>query len=69
MRKMNVGEFRRLSKEGMEEVAPVELLFEGEPIGLFVKKDDVMVISDLHIRVRNRFKAQEAIVRMGMPKG
>ena len=68
MNTINVSVFRSLTVEKMREAMPFTLLADGEPIAVVSKAEDVIVISDMHPRVRIQFKAKEAVIRRGMPK-
>ena len=57
-----------MNKQEIIEAMPCTILSDGEPIAVLSKAEDVIVISDLHIRVRNQLRAREAVVRRGMPK-
>jgi len=60
--------FIHMGGRDAQEQAPFRVLFEGEPIGIFSRVEDVMVMSDLHPRVQQQFRAREQLVRRGMPK-
>jgi len=47
---------------------PVAVLVDGESKFVICNKDDVIVLTDLHIRVRNMLRALEKRARAGMPK-
>ena len=47
---------------------PAKVTVDGEPRYIICKEEDVIVTSDLHIRVRNMLKAMEKRARAGMPK-
>jgi len=68
MKTVNITILRRMSVEEILGMMPVTVLSDGEPMGVLSKSEDVIVIGDLHIRVRNQFRAREAVVRRGMPK-
>jgi len=42
---------------------------DGNDFVVVDKPDDVMIMSDLHIRIRNNLRAQERKARFGMPEG
>lgn len=67
MKQINISTFNRMTVKEVLELAPIELLSDGQPIGYFNKKDDVIVVNDLHPRVQKQFKARERRVRRGMP--
>lgn len=68
MRQIAISEFRKLSAAEIEIMLPLTLLADGKPIAYITRQEDVVVISDLHIRVQNKFRALEKKVRIGMPK-
>jgi len=70
MNKIILSRFRRMTEQEIKQVAPCEILANGEPIGIFIgNKNDVVVIADMHPRVQKQMKAKEASIRMGMPLG
>ncbi len=58
---INMGAFK------IKKLLPLEVTVDGEPSYIVCNVADVIVVSDLHIRVRNMLKAQEKRARMGMP--
>ena len=68
MREIAISEFRRLDKAGLQAVKPAIIAFDGSPIGVFCSIDGVIVVEDLHPRVKNLLQAQEKRARIGMPK-
>lgn len=58
----------KLGAKGLKDKLPVEITVDGEPMFVVCNKDDVIVTSDLHIRVRNMLRAMEKRARIGMPK-
>jgi len=69
MRIIPVSEFRRLvGKEALQAISPCALTHDGEVVGYFGSAGDFLFIGDLHIRVRQQFRALENKVRLGMPK-
>jgi len=68
MNDISWSDFIHLPGARAKEVAPVRILFEGEPFAVFSKVEDVMIMSDLHPRVQQQFRAREQLVRRGMPK-
>ena len=69
MKLIPISEFRRLAgKEGLQAVSPCAITVDGDVVGYFGSADDFLFVADLHIRVRNQFRALEKKVRMGMPK-
>jgi len=60
-----------LMRQGAGKIAkslPVEVTVDGDPKFIINKVGDVIVISDLHIRVRNMLRALEKRARAGMPQ-
>ena len=52
----------------LKSLLPLEVLYDGELAFVLCNVEDVIVVSDLHIRVRNMLKALEKKARGGMPK-
>jgi len=50
----------------MQALMPCILTFNGEPVALVAAPEDVIIVSDLHPRVRNTLRAQEKRARAGM---
>lgn len=67
MHTMSMSEFRKLDREGIKSILPVLLTFDGAPLCVASSPDGVIVIEDLHPRVRNALKAQEKKARGGLP--
>lgn len=67
MKQINIGAFQRLSRANLEELGAFEILCDGQTVGYFATKKDFIYVGDMHIRVRNSFRAIEKKVRMGMP--
>lgn len=68
---MNTITFSTFSHTGANKVGkllPAIITVDGEPAFIIGKAEDIIVISDLHIRVRNMLKALEKRARAGMPK-
>ena len=68
MKTIGMADFRRMNTEQLKEVMPLLVTFDGEPWAYFVDAKDIIVVSDLHIRVRNNLRAQEKRARIGMPQ-
>lgn len=69
MNTMPVSEFKKLTVKQMLNILPIVLTADGKSFGVVIGQlKDVVVIGDLHPRVRNRFRAMEEKVRRGMPK-
>jgi len=64
---MSKSDFCRLSIKEIRDLIPFELTADGHQLAIVCKPEDVIVVSDLHIRMRNKLKAQEKRARMGMP--
>ena len=66
---MNQITWSKLTTVGARKIAeklPMEVTLDGEPMFIISKAEDVIVVSDLHIRVRNMLKAMEKRARIGM---
>ena len=48
-------------------LCPIMVTVDGEPAFIVCQEEDVILISDLHIRVRNMLRAMEKRARVGMP--
>ena len=51
----------------IEAMMPLTVTFDGEPVGIFSKAGDVIVIGDMHPRVQMQLRAREQLARKGMP--
>ena len=62
--------FSRLKQLGekVKSYLPATVTIDGVPLFIISAESDVVVISDLHIRVRNMLKAIENRARIGMSK-
>ncbi len=60
-------QFRRLSQEGMMSSLPLIITHNDNPTAVVARPEDVVILSDLHPRMRNMIKAMEKRARMGMP--
>lgn len=65
---MSLSEFRKLRIETLDASVPLHISVEGTPRYIFCRKEDVIPVADLHIRVRNKLRALEKRARMGMPE-
>lgn len=68
---MNILTFSKLVQLGGSKIAkllPATITVDGEPKFIICKEEDVIVIGDHHIRVRNMLKAMDKKARAGMPK-
>ena len=69
MNTMSLSEFKRLRSENIEAVLPLSISVDGFPLWIIGRQEDLMSVGDLHIRVRNSFRAQEKRARIGMEPG
>lgn len=60
-------ELRRLTKGEIEDLMPMIVTNDGEPYAVIDKPENVITLSDIHIRVRNMLRAMEKRARGGMP--
>lgn len=67
MNVLSMADFRKLKQDEIDGVTPCIITYNGEPVGIYAKPEEVVVVSDLHIVMRNRFKGMEQKARMGMP--
>ena len=68
MKTIAYSDFAKLGGEGLKTCTPVIVTYDGKPVGVFCSLDGVIVVEDLHPRVRNNLRAQEKLARAGMPK-
>jgi len=68
MKKVSISEARKLSVEDIKAQMPLAITSDNEPFAYLVDLEDVIVVSDLHPRVRNMLQMQERKARGGMPK-
>lgn len=68
MNTVTQSEFSRMTMDEKREIVPAILTADGEDFAMIVQPQDVVVISDLHPRVRNMIKNMELKARAGMPK-
>lgn len=62
-------DFRRMSKEQIDEALPFVITYNGEDTFVMAHLGGVIVTEDLHPRVRNMLMAREKRARAGMPQG
>jgi len=68
---MNILPISMIRQKKVDEVLallPIKITSDGEIVAVMAKPDDIIVVQDLHPRVRNMLKALEAKARMGMRK-
>jgi len=65
---MTQSEFKNTSAENIKKLMPIGLTVNGEIFAVVSPSDGVIVVSDLHPRVRNMLRQQELRARAGMPK-
>jgi len=68
MKTIKWGNFKALRADVAKEMLPLTVTVDGEPMFVVGNIDNIIVLDDLHIRVKNTLKAQEKRARMGMPK-
>ena len=68
MQQMAISEFRSAGWIRIKSLLPVEILVDGKVEAILSRDEDVIVISDLHPRMRNMLKAMEKKARFGMPR-
>jgi len=68
MREMSAADFRKATKAVIKSMLPAAITYEGVVEFIACRPEDIIVVSDLHISVRNALKAQEGRIRAGMPK-
>ena len=67
MNRISKVDFARLTAEEQARVTPVLLTADNVPYAVVGKIDEIIILSDLHPRIRRNFKAMEEKVRVGMP--
>ena len=67
MKKIPWGQFTQLKGDDAKKAMPLLITFNAEDWGIFVDPEDVIVVADLHPRVRNMLRMQEKRARIGMP--
>ncbi len=60
--------FRKMTTDKVAELLPLTIVANGEPFIVLDRPTNIMVLGDLHIRVRNMLRAMETRARAGMPK-
>ena len=65
---MTQSEFKNTTAENIKKLMPIGLTVNGEIFAVVSPSDGVIVVSDLHPRVRNMLRQQELRARSGMPK-
>jgi len=68
MNQVSWSELRRISAANVVPQLPLEVLVDGTPTFVLSGIDDAIVVSDLHVRVKNKLRAMERRARAGMPK-
>jgi len=68
VREVSLSEFRRLTVKEIKASLPLKVTADGQLIAYIVNLDDVIVINDLHPRVKTRLQMMERQARRGMPK-
>jgi len=68
MKHISISEERKLSVEDIKAQMPIAITSDGEPFAYLVDLAEVIVVSDLHPRVRNMLQMMERRARSGMPK-
>lgn len=68
MKHISISEERKLSVEEIKTQMPLAITSDGEPFAYLVDLTEVIVVSDLHPRVRNMLQMQERRARGGMAK-
>ena len=67
MRDISISEMRKLSVEDIKTQMPLRVTSDHIPIAYLVSLEDVVIVSDLHPRVRNTIQMQVRRARGGMP--
>ena len=67
MRTIALSDFRRYGKDEVTNLLPILITIEGEVKIVAAKPDEIIVLSDLHPRVRTMLKMLERRARAGMP--
>lgn len=68
MKQISISEFRKLSVEEIKAQMPLAITSDKELVAYVVELESVIIISDLHPRVRNMLQMQERRARGGMAK-
>ncbi len=67
MKVVPVSEWRKLVGEELKEALPAILTHNGGIFAVIAAPEDVIILSDLHPRLRIQFRALEQRARKGMP--
>lgn len=62
---VSIADFRRAPMDAIK-IKPIEITADGKHACYIVGQEDVVVVSDLHPRVRNMIRAMEKKARAGM---
>jgi hypothetical protein len=68
---MNViqkSKFLNMGVKKQQELLPCKLTVDDEVVMVCAKPEDIIVVGDLNIFVRQQLKAREELARQGMPK-
>jgi len=65
---MSWSDMKRLKASEALELVPFDVTSDGQRLFTVCNEEDVIVVKDLHIRVRNALRAQEKKARAGMPR-
>ena len=68
MKKISIGEFRRLNVAKIRSMLPFVVTIEGTEEFIAEKPDMALALSDLHPNVQRQLRAQYNKVRFAMPK-
>lgn len=66
MKTITFGEMKRMDGEEFKALMPVTITFNGEAIAIMDKPENVIVVGDLHPRVRDQFLAKSKFIRTSM---
>jgi len=67
MYEMTISQFKKATVEELKDKIPIQLISNGEVLATLVNTEEIIVLTDLHPRVRIALKAQEKRARAGMP--
>lgn len=67
MNRMSWADFRRSNIESVKQLLPLMITYLGEDTYYLARLEDVIVVGDLHPRVRATLNAIERRARVGMP--
>jgi len=68
MNKIALSKLRTFKVGNIKRLLPAVVTVDTEDVFVISNAEDVIVVSDLHPRVRNQLRAQEKKARAGMPK-